>query len=61
MTPIPLSGDFFFVYFAHRDMSTTKQSVRVLRPYKTFEGQTRYMVIREDREVPVSMKVVLTR
>ena len=42
-------------------MSTTKQSVRVLRPYKTFEGQTRYMVIREDREVPVSMKVVLTR
>ena len=41
--------------------ATTRKSVRVLRPYKTFEGKTRYMVIREDREVPVSMKVVLTR
>ena len=42
-------------------MSTVIKSVRVLRPYKTFEGQTRYMVIREDREVPVTVKVVLTR
>lgn len=41
--------------------NTVHKSVRVLRPYKTFEGTTRYMVVREDREVPVSMKVVLTR
>lgn len=42
-------------------MATQIQQVRVLRPYKTFEGRTRYMVVREPREVPVTMKVVLTR
>ena len=42
-------------------MATTIQKVRVLRPYKTFEGQTRYMIVREDREVPVSLSVVISR
>ena len=42
-------------------MNTIRKSVRVLRPYKTFEGQTRYMVMREDRDVPVTMKVVISR
>ena len=42
-------------------MATQIKQVRVLRPYKTFEGRTRYMVVREPREVPVTMSVVLTR
>ena len=42
-------------------MATQIKQVRVLRPYMTFEGQTRYMVVREPREVPVTMSVVLTR
>lgn len=42
-------------------MATQIKQVRVLRPYKTFEGRTRYMVVREPREVPVTLKVVLTR
>ena len=42
-------------------MATTVKQVRVLRPYRTFEGQTRYMIVREPREVPVTMSVVLTR
>ena len=42
-------------------MNTIRKSVRVLRPYKTFEGKTRYMIMREDREVPVTMKVVISR
>lgn len=42
-------------------MSTITKQVRVLRPYKTFEGQTRYMIISENRQVPVSMSVVISR
>ena len=42
-------------------MATVKKSVRVLRPYKTFEGRTRYMIMREYREVPVTMSVVISR
>ena len=42
-------------------MNTIRKSVRVLRPYKTFEGRTRYMVIREERDVPVTMSVVISR
>ena len=42
-------------------MPTQIKQVRVLRPYKTFEGRTKYMIVREPREVPVTMKVVLTR
>ena len=42
-------------------MATQIKQVRVLRPYKTFEGHTRYMVVREPREVPMTMSVVLTR
>ena len=42
-------------------MPTVKKSVRVLRPYKTFEGQTKYMVVREDRDVPVTLSVVISR
>ena len=42
-------------------MATVKKSVRVLRPYKTFEGKTRYMIMREDRDVPVTMSVVISR
>lgn len=42
-------------------MATTIKQVRVLRPYVTLEGRTKYMIIREPREVPVTMSVVLTR
>ena len=42
-------------------MSTIIKEVRVLRPYKTFEGKTRYMVVREKRDVPVTMSVVISR
>ena len=42
-------------------MATQIKQVRVLRPYKTFEGRTKYMIVREPREVPVTLKVVLTR
>ena len=42
-------------------MATTTQKVTVLRPYKTFEGQTRYFKVIETREVPVTLSVVITR
>ena len=42
-------------------MPTTTRDVRVLRPYQTFEGHTRYMVVREQREVPVTLSVVISR
>ena len=42
-------------------MASQIQQVRVLRPYKTLEGRTRYMIMREPREVPMTMKVVLSR
>ena len=42
-------------------MATQIKQQRVLRPYKTLEGHIRYMIVREPREVPVTMKVVLTR
>ena len=39
---------------------------RVLRPYRTFEGRTKYMIVREPREVATSetftiLPVVLER
>lgn len=45
------------------DMSIKQQ--RVLRPYVTFEGRTRYMIVREARECPTPevftiLPVVLT-
>ena len=42
-------------------MQTVTQQVRVLRPYKTFEGQIRYRIVREERDVPVTLSVVITR
>ena len=42
-------------------MATKTVQQRVLRAYKTFEGQTRYMIVREPREVPITMSVVLSR
>ena len=42
-------------------MQTTVKDIRVLRPYKTFEGQTRYMIVREKRDVPVTLSVVISR
>jgi hypothetical protein len=42
-------------------MSTITKQVRVLRPYRTFEGHTRYMIVSEKRQVPVTMSVVISR
>lgn len=42
-------------------MSTTTKQVRVLRPYKTFEGRTEYQKVLESRQVPVTLSVVITR
>lgn len=42
-------------------MLTTNRPVRVLRPYKTFEGHTRYRKVTENREVPVTLSVVISR
>ena len=42
-------------------MATKTVQQKVLRSYQTFEGQTRYMIVREPREVPLTMKVVLSR
>jgi hypothetical protein len=39
---------------------TTKQ-VRVLRPYKTFEGRTEYRKVLVTRDVPVTLSVVISR
>ena len=42
-------------------MATQIKQQRVLRAYRTFEGNTRYMIVRELREVPVTTTVVLTQ
>jgi hypothetical protein len=42
-------------------MSTINKQVKVLRPYKTFEGTTQYRKVTESRQVPVTMSVVISR
>ena len=32
---------------------------RVLRPYRTFEGRTKYMIVREPREVQTSQEFTI--
>ena len=54
------------MYFAYENMNNAvcarpgSPKVAVMRPYKTFEGQTRYRKVYEGRAIKRSMKVIIT-
>jgi len=57
----PLIAGFFLDVLREKHMSMTTKQVRVLRPYKTFEGRTEYRKVLVTRDVPVTLSVVISR